>query len=76
MKTDALNRRLRFAPPNPQVSRLVLTDLDYLVFEAINRHGPLPTHYLFEFVRTGAGTTPDFRTGSPSSTTATAPAHT
>lgn len=51
MKTDALNRRLRFAPPNPQVSRLVLTDLDYLVFEAINRHGPLPTHYLFEFVK-------------------------
>lgn len=51
MKTDLLNRRLRFAPPTPAVKRLVLTEGDYLLFEAINRHGPLPTHYLFEFTK-------------------------
>lgn len=51
MKTDALSRRLRFAPPQPLVKRLVLNEADYLIFEAIHRHGPLPTHYLFEFIR-------------------------
>jgi hypothetical protein len=51
MSTDALARRLRFAPPNPIARRLVLTDADYLLFEAINRHGPLPTHYLYEFTK-------------------------
>lgn len=51
MNTDQLNRRLRFAAPNPVVRRLVLTDPDYLLFEAINRHGPLPTHHLYEFTR-------------------------
>ncbi|MDB5441517.1 MAG: hypothetical protein JWM33_3944, partial [Caulobacteraceae bacterium] len=51
MKTDALNRRLRFAPPHPAVKRVVLTEADYLIFEAINRHGPLPTHYLYEFTK-------------------------
>ena len=51
MKTDALRRRLRFAPPSPVVRRLVLTEPDYLLFEAIDRHGPLPTHYLYEFTR-------------------------
>lgn len=29
----------------------MLTDADYLVFEAINRHGPLPTHYLYQFTK-------------------------
>jgi len=33
------------------VDRLVLSDADYLLFEAISRHGPLPTHYLYEFTR-------------------------
>lgn len=51
MKTDALNRRLRFAKPNPVVARLQLTERDVLLFEAINRHGPLPSHYLFELTR-------------------------
>lgn len=52
MKTDALNRRLRFAPPNPEQrpkhepKRIVLTDDDFRILEAINRHGPLPSHYL------------------------------
>jgi hypothetical protein len=51
MKTDLLNRRLRFAPPNAIVHRLVLTEADYLLFEAIDRHGPLPSNYLYEFTK-------------------------
>lgn len=51
MQTDLLNRRLRFSPPNPVVKRLVLTEADYLLFEAIDRHGPLPTHFLYEFTK-------------------------
>jgi len=51
MSTDALARRLRFAPPNPIARRMVLTEADYLAFEAINRHGPLPTHYLYQFTK-------------------------
>lgn len=51
MKLDLLNRRLRYAAPNPVVRRLVLSVPDYLIFEAINRHGPLPTHYLYEFTK-------------------------
>ncbi|MEQ1882279.1 MAG: replication-relaxation family protein [Burkholderiales bacterium] len=50
-RTDALSRRLRFSAPNPLVRRLVLTEADYLIFEAIDRHGPLPTHYLYEFTK-------------------------
>ena len=49
--TDTLARRLRFSRPNPKVRRLVLTDADYLIFEAIDRHGPLPTGYLYEFTK-------------------------
>jgi hypothetical protein len=51
MSTDTLNRRLRFASPKAVVRRLVPTEADYLLFEAINRHGPLPTHYLYEFTK-------------------------
>jgi hypothetical protein len=47
MKTDTLNRRIRFAPPAPVVRRLNLTESDYLLFAAIDRHGPLPTNYEF-----------------------------
>lgn len=49
--TDALARRLRFSRPSPKVHRLVLTEADYLIFEAIDRHGPLPTGYLYEFTK-------------------------
>jgi len=45
---DALARRLRFAPPSPREA-FVLSNVDYLMLEAINRHGPLPTPYLYEF---------------------------
>lgn len=62
---DVLGRRLRFAPPNPVRLRrrangtveeiahqfIKITERDILLFEAINRHGPLPVHYLHEFTR-------------------------
>ena len=49
--TDTLARRLRFSKPNPKVRRLVLTPADYLIFEAIDRHGPLPSTYLYQFTQ-------------------------
>jgi Replication-relaxation len=51
MPTDALARRLRFDAPSPTVARLHLTEADHLIFEAIARHGALPTPYLYEFAR-------------------------
>ncbi len=51
MKTDTLGRRLRFARAEPRIQRFLLTEPDYLIFEAINRHGPLPTHYLYQFTK-------------------------
>ena len=51
MHTDALNRRSRFARPQPAVKRLILTEADLQLFEAIQRHGPLPTHYLYAFTK-------------------------
>ncbi len=51
MTTDTLQRRLRTAPPDPVVRRLALTEADHLLFEAIDRNGPLPSNYLYEFTR-------------------------
>ena len=51
MPNDALNRRLRYAAPQPGALRMIPTDADYLLFQAIDRHGPLPTHYLHELTR-------------------------
>jgi hypothetical protein len=51
MKRDALNRRSRFAPPQPVGKTIELEDTDYLIFQAIDRHGPLPAPILFEYVR-------------------------
>lgn len=51
MATDTLSRRIRFDAPNPVVARLHLTEADYLIFEAIARHGPLPTNYLYAFTK-------------------------
>lgn len=51
MKQDDLGRRLRHAPPSPAVARVVLQEPDFLLFEAIDRHGPLPTPYFFEFTK-------------------------
>lgn len=50
MKTDTLNRKLRFEPPVPG-GPIILQEADYLIFEAIDRHGPLPTPYLYRFTR-------------------------
>jgi hypothetical protein len=51
MPHDALNRRLRYVAPQPGGRRMMLTDADYLLFQAIDRHGPLPTHYLHELTQ-------------------------
>jgi hypothetical protein len=51
---DALGRRLRFAPPQPRNGFIRLTPRDILLFQAINRHGPLPVHYLYEFTKDAA----------------------
>jgi hypothetical protein len=48
---DALGRRLRFAPPQPKGGFIRITERDIRSFEAINRHGPLPVHYLHEYSR-------------------------
>jgi hypothetical protein len=46
MKTDGLNRRSRFAKPQPLDTRIVLTDADYALFKVLDRHGQLPVPYL------------------------------
>jgi hypothetical protein len=51
MASTATTRRVRSAPPRPRVSRLALTEPDLLLFAAIERHGPLPTSYLYAFTR-------------------------
>jgi hypothetical protein len=51
MDVDALNRRTRFAKPQPASGALVLTERDVAIFQAIDRHGKLPTNYLFELTR-------------------------
>lgn len=51
MATQSPGRRIRSARPCPRVQRLVLTEPDYRIFEAIDRHGPLPSHYLYEFTK-------------------------
>lgn len=44
-------RRVRTGRPTPRIHRLVPTEADTLIFEAIERHGPLPSNYLYEFIR-------------------------
>lgn len=51
MKTDALNRRSRFAGPQPLSSKTVLNERDYALFEALDLHGKLPSNYLFELTK-------------------------
>lgn len=50
---DALNRRSRFAKPQPFEHRrdIVIGERDLRIFEALDRHGRMPTSYLFEFVK-------------------------
>lgn len=51
MAAAAHSRRLRHDRPDPRVRRLVLGEADYALFRAIERHGPLPSRYLYEFTR-------------------------
>lgn len=53
MQLDALQRRKRYAPPQPFDERIDLRERDFQIFEALHQHGPLPTHYLFELTRQG-----------------------
>jgi hypothetical protein len=51
MTKDSLNRRLRYERPQPCDGWIAPGPRDFAVFEALRRHGPLPTQYLFEFSR-------------------------
>jgi hypothetical protein len=46
---DAMNRRSRFAGRQPTGKRIVLGARDFAIFTALERHGPLPSTYLYEF---------------------------
>jgi len=48
---DIADRRIRFAPPQPSGGHINLTPRDILIFELLNRHGPLPSTYLYELTR-------------------------
>lgn len=48
MATDILGRRLRHASPQPRGRHIELTERDLVLFETLQRHGPLPSTYLFE----------------------------
>ena len=51
MKLDALNRRDRFAGRQPTGKRIVLQERDYQCFAAMERHGPLPSTFLYSFTK-------------------------
>jgi hypothetical protein len=51
MDTDNLKRRLRSSKPQPNDNRIELSERDFRIFEALHRHGPLPTHYLYELTK-------------------------
>lgn len=51
MHTDALQRRIRFAAPQPTAETINPHDGDRQVFDACRRHGPLPSPYLHEFAK-------------------------
>jgi hypothetical protein len=49
MARDSLNRRNRFDAPHSTGKRICLTERDFLIFSALERHGVLPATYLYEF---------------------------
>jgi hypothetical protein len=51
MKLDALNRRNRFAGRQPTGKRIVLQERDFQCFATLERHGPLPSTYLYAFTK-------------------------
>ena len=54
MQSDALNRRSRFAGRQPTAKRVMLGERDFQCFAALERHGPLPSTYLYEFTKAAA----------------------
>ena len=54
MKHDALNRRSRFSGRQATGKRVVLQTRDYQCFAALERHGPLPSTYLYAFSKEAA----------------------
>jgi len=51
MHRDALERRNRFAEPQPVANSIDIHAGDDAVFDGARRHGPLPSPYLFEFAK-------------------------
>ena len=51
MTSDSLNRRSRFAGRQPTGKRIVLGERDFQCFAALERHGLLPSTYLYEFTK-------------------------
>lgn len=51
MKLDALSRRNRFAGHQPTGKRIMLQERDFQCFAALERHGPLPSTYLYAFTK-------------------------
>ena len=51
MKLDALNRRNRFAGHQSTGKQIVLQERDFQCFAALERHGPLPSTYLYAFTK-------------------------
>jgi hypothetical protein len=51
LKSDALNRRSRFAGRQPTGKRIMLGERDYAILAVLERHGPLPSTYLYEFTK-------------------------
>jgi hypothetical protein len=54
MSTDGLQRRSRFSrkpQPQPRREAIALTDRDDAIFQLIDRHGKLPSNYLYEFTK-------------------------
>jgi hypothetical protein len=50
-KKDAINRRSRFAGRQPTGKKIVLGARDFAYFAALERHGPLPSTYLYAFTQ-------------------------
>jgi hypothetical protein len=51
MLTDTLGRRKKHGPAQPTERSIKLNERDHLIFELLNRHGPLPSTYIFEMTR-------------------------
>lgn len=56
MRLDTLGRRKRIVVkgefiPQPVDSPVAINDGDIALFRALYRHGPLPTHYLYQFAK-------------------------